>query len=294
MSGIIADLLRNKRSIPYARAWRSDLNMLTITQLMVRLWVAEESRLGVSRPNGVLQNLWEPLQSHEREHRRRGLEITPGRNARSRPSSRGQGMIGPNARKTNDSDSIAAEGHSSRVTCNSSSADVCSLDDTAGNNPAGAGAAFPDPIASGTGGMMGPASGDGISGDVHNPAVNEATEIQSYAVALALKAGKRAVAMGQGGDGGGGGGRRKRASQMGSEESVAKAMTNLDMRGKIAAVLGMVGFNGSTTDGLGPSDLKASYMATSYMDFRAGEAWQRVRGLLCNPCAHSSALLRGS
>ncbi|CAN0014410.1 unnamed protein product, partial [Hapterophycus canaliculatus] len=163
VSGIIADLLRNKRSIPYARAWRSDLNMLTITQLMVRLWVAEESRLGVSRPNGVLQNLWEPLQSHDREHRRTP-EHAPGWSARSRPSSRGQAGADPKASRTSGGDTLTAE-----------------------------------------------------------------------------------------------------------------AMTNLDMRGKIAAVLGMVGFNGSTTDGLGPSDLKASYMATSYMSFRAGEAWQRVR-----------------
>lgn len=278
MSGIIADLLRNKRSIPYARAWRSDLNMLTITQLMVRLWVAEESRLGVSRPNGVLQNLWEPLQAHDREHGRRRLESTPGRDARSRPPSGGQAGAGPNASSTSGADAGTADIRSSRVTGSGGGADVCSLDDKAGRTPASAGVSSPAPPTSEAGGTVGPThSSGGADGAVRDTAADEASEIQSHAVALALGAGKRAVVMGQEGSDGGGSGRRKRASQMGTEASVAKAMSNLDMRGKIAAVLGMVGFNGNTTDGLGPTDLKASYMATSYMDFRAGEAWQRVR-----------------
>lgn len=61
------------------------------------------------------------------------------------------------------------------------------------------------------------------------------------------------------------------------EESLAKAVGHLDLRGKLAAVLGLVGFDVNAAEGLGPSELKAAYMATSYVDFLTGEAWQKVR-----------------
>lgn len=293
VSGIIADLLRNKRSIPYARAWRSDLNMLSITQLMVRLWVAEESRLGVSRPNGVLQNLWEPLQSHDREHGLRDPGSSDARSARSRPSSGGQAGGGLSASTTSGGHPLTAEIRSSLTTLDSSgktnntSGDLCSLNGHIGANlldaanVPDANAASPASPASDAGGTMRRSSADGGADTVADTGVHGGEETHSFAVALALEASKQAVTVGQRRkDSGGGAGRRKRASQAGTDASIAKAMATLDMRGKIAAVLGMVGFNGNAKDGLGPSDLKASYMATSYMDFRAGEAWQRVSFLL--------------
>lgn len=274
MTGIVADLLRNKRSIPYARAWRSDLNMLSVTQLMVRLWVAEESRLGVSRPNGVLQNLWEPLQSHDRSRGRRSSSKTPSRCVRTRPRS-GEAATGASASTTSGGvDSATVDVSSSRTI----TTHAVAPDGAARSIPSADlldGASTPMPSLSEAGEGLGSRGNGGTGG----AAKNEASRGGSSAVALAREAGRRAVAVGQGGGGGigGGGGQRKRASQMGVEESVAKAMMNLDLRGKIAAVLGMVGFDGSTTEGLGPTDLKASYMAMSYMNFRAGEAWQGVR-----------------
>lgn len=263
----MADLLRNKRSIPYARAWRSDLNMLSITQLMVRLWVAEESRLGVSRPNGVLQNLWQPLQSHERGRGLRSLKKTPARRARSTPTGR-EAAVDPSL-KSSGGDCVTVDARSSATINNSrDSALAVSMGSTAPSTP-------PADMVHGTAlSTTSTSEGGQELGGAADAAGHGGKEGCSLAVALALEACKRAVAIGQGG---GGGGQNKKASQMGAEASVAKAMMNLDLRGKIAAVLSMVGFDGSTTDGLGPTDLKASYMATSYMDFRAGAAWQAVR-----------------
>lgn len=62
-AGIIGDLLKNKRAKPYALAWRSDGYMRTLAQLLMQLWVEEENRLGVTRPDGVLLDLIEPLQN---------------------------------------------------------------------------------------------------------------------------------------------------------------------------------------------------------------------------------------
>lgn len=278
VTGIIADLLRNKRSIPYARAWRSDLNMLSVTQLMVRLWVAEECRLGVSRPNGVLQNLWEPLKSHDRGRGRRSLRKTPARRVRSRPTTGEEAANGSSTSLTSDGGTATAGALLSRTTAEiSNAAQVVSLNQTSSGNPQGGvlldGEAIPNQsTAEEAGDVLALASGD--DGSVHE----EASRRQSYAVALALEAGKRAVATEQGG-GGGAGSQRKRGDHVNAEASVAKAMTHLDLRGKIAAVLGMVACNGNTTDGLDPSDLKASYMATSFLDFRAGEVWQGVSTL---------------
>lgn len=99
------------------------------------------------------------------------------------------------------------------------------------------------------------------------------------AMTLSLQAGKRAAGAGQSG----GRGQETNASHSGVDSLYSKAMGHLDLRGKIAAVLGMVGFDGGATDGLGPSDLKASYMASTYMDFRVGEAWQEVGGSIPHP-----------
>lgn len=272
VTGVVADLLRNKRSIPYARAWRSDLNMLSITQLMVRLWVAEESRLRVSRPNGVLQNLWEPLQSHDRARGRRSLTKTSAKRVRSRPTS-GEAGAGPSRSTASGGASGVGSATLGVRSSRTITTQVADPDGAAESLPSADlldGASTPMPSLNEVGEGVGSRGNDGTC------AANEADRGDSSAVALALEAGRRAVAIGQGG---GDGGQRKRASQMGVEESVAKAMMNLDLRGKIAAVLGMVGFDGGTTEGLGPTDLKASYMATSYMDFRAGEAWQEVRGI---------------
>ncbi|CAB1100739.1 unnamed protein product [Ectocarpus sp. CCAP 1310/34] len=294
VTGIIADLLRNKRSIPYARAWRSDLNMLSVTQLMVRLWVAEECRLGVSRPNGVLQNLWEPLKSHDRQRGHRSLRKTPARRVRSRPTTGEEAANGSSTSLTSDCGTATADALLSRTTAESTdAAQVVSLNQTSSGTPQGGvllnGDVFPNQSTTEEDrDVLALAGVD--DGGVHE----EASRRHSYAVSLALEAGKRAVAMEKGG-GGGGGSQRKRGAHIDAEASVAKAVSHLDLRGKIAAVLGMVACNGNTTDGLDPSDLKASYMAASFLDFRAGEIWQGVAAELdaqgINPIAADALVL---
>lgn len=251
VTGIVADLLRNKRSIPYARAWRSDLNMLTITQLMVRLWVAEEARLGVSRPNGVLQNLWQPLQSHGRgpSHRNK-REQTSRRAKSSRPASAAN--VDP-ASTTSGANLRAKPSGAVTITAGHSEENLDPHDTSLLTRS--------------------PEERVGIGEEPSAPGNAEETCGVPEAITLALQAGKRAAGSGLRGNAGQG----KGASNIGPESSVAKAMRHLDLRGKIAAVLGMVGFDRGSKEGLGPSDLKALYMATNYQDFREGETWQEVR-----------------
>ena len=65
LTGIIADLCENRRIVPYVRAWRSDRTMVTAVELFCHHFEDEEVRLNVSRPDGVILNLWSPLRSHE-------------------------------------------------------------------------------------------------------------------------------------------------------------------------------------------------------------------------------------
>ncbi|CAN0517151.1 unnamed protein product [Ectocarpus sp. 12 AP-2014] len=268
--------------------------MLSVTQLMVRLWVAEECRLGVSRPNGVLQNLWEPLKSHDRGRGGRSLKKTPARRVRSRPTTGEEVANGSSTSLTSDCGTATAYALLSRTTAESSdAAQVVSLNQTSSGNPQGGvlldGDVFLNQSTTEEDrDVLALAGVD--DGGVHE----EARRRHSYAVSLALEAGKRAVAMEKGG-GVGGGSQRKRGAHIEAEASVAKAMTHLDLRGKIAAVLGMVACNGNTMDGLDPSDLKASYMATSFLGFRAGEVWQGVAAELdaqgINPIAADALVL---
>jgi hypothetical protein len=59
--GLIADILSNAAAVPYAVTWRSSRDLISLTQLMLRLWTEEERRLGDQRPNGVLRSLKDPL-----------------------------------------------------------------------------------------------------------------------------------------------------------------------------------------------------------------------------------------
>lgn len=235
--------------------------MLSISQLMVRLWVAEESRLGVSRPNGVLQNLWQPLQSHDRGSGRQCRNAGTTR----RPISRPESAVSP------------------AVDTSNSNHDSVSDPLVYGSGPDAGGVENISKVADDT--LNGaPPDGNGDSEDIDGYIGKTAGKSITKAIAPALKLGKQAAARGSGG-------RvvaKRAASKVDSETSVAKAMRNLDLRAKIAAVLGMVGFDVSATDsGLGPSELKASYMATNYLDFRAGEAWQEVSDKENDHCAQS-------
>lgn len=253
MTGVIADLLYNKRSIPYARAWRSDLNMWTISQLMLRLWVAEEARLGVSRPNGILQNLWQPLQS-----RARGSNDPPiSANTIRRPPGADrpkfarrdglQGMMSDLGTSWNDEgggvESKSAAALTPRAT-----------DTISSSRPPKDEAGVDAPETS--------TMGEGI-GEGPFAMLREITSVPRRDRTTSM------VFQGRGWSKG-------RKAKPDCEASLGKAMEGMDLRGKIAAVLNLVGFDVDAAEGLRQSDLKASYMATSYLDFLEGEAWQKV------------------
>lgn len=264
VTGIVADLLRNKRSIPYARAWRSDINMLSITQLMVRLWVAEESRLGVSRPNGVLQNLWQPLQSHDRGSRRRKWTEKSGKRERSAMPTNRAGMD-PAMTTSNYDAAVGAREFQPDASCVELEADD-SAEVTPGDTS--------DSIVAGLAAVT-----SEIGGVLETARNSQNSSETPSAMTLSLQAGKRAAGTGQSGERG----QETNAAHSGVDSLYSKAMRHLDLRGKIAAVMAMVGLDGGATDGLGPGDLKASYMASTYMDFRVGEAWQEVSEYLPHP-----------
>lgn len=269
VTGIVADLLRNKRSIPYARAWRSDINMLSVTQLMVRLWVAEEARLGVSRPNGVLQNVWQPLQSHDRGGRRRRWAAQSAKRDRSViPTNRAS--MDPIMTTSEHDTALGAREFRLNASCV-----VLEPGDSAGLTPS----ATADSVVAGL--AVATSEFDGV---LETARISPNSSETPSATTLSLQAGKRAAGTRQSGERG----REANASHVGVDSLYSKAMDHLDLRGKIAAVMELAGSDGGATDGLGPSDLKASYMASTYMDFRVGEAWQEVSE--CLPYRlHSSA-----
>lgn len=241
VTGIVGDILRNKRALQYAKAWRSDVNVLTITQLMMRLWVAEEARLGVSRPNGVLRNLWQPLHSHELRtgYKSKGID----------PSTRESFIRDPTNAASDDrffQTSLGVEG------------EVASL-------------APKDGVEIPENGILAGESGEKeeISGRLRMSEDQKAISGEHLAIAFALHASKPVISAGQRCSTG------RRASSI--DASVSKATRQLDLRSKIAAVLERIGVDGSVKDVLGPNDLKAFYMATSYLGFRKGEAWQEVK-----------------
>ena len=71
--GVLADLVKNNRSLPYLTAWRSDRSMMSAVQLLMMLWEEEEVRLRMQRNEGVIVDLWKPLGRHL------GREVVPPR-----------------------------------------------------------------------------------------------------------------------------------------------------------------------------------------------------------------------
>lgn len=264
VTGIVADLLRNKRSIPYARAWRSDINMLSVTQLMVRLWVAEEARLGVSRPNGVLQNVWQPLQSHDRGSRRRRWIAQSAKRDRSVMPTNGASM---------DPIMTTSE-HDTALGARESGLDASCVILEPGDSAEVTPGATADSVVADLAAVT--SEFDGVS---ETARISQNSSETPSAMTLSLQTGKRGVGTGQSGERG----KEANASHVDVDSLYSKAMGHLDLRGKIAAVMEMVGLDGGATDGLGPSDLKASYMASTYMNFRVGEAWQEVSECLPHP-----------
>lgn len=232
---------------------------------MVRLWIAEEDRLGVSRPNGVLQNLWQPLQSHSWASRRgRGtVETTPKplsaspRTACPLPGGTGkleEALAGPLVKRNHEEgDARTVDGGGSSV-----------QGETRGVSSASASLSFGDEV------------GHPVEtrGEEKNHMPGGSGIPQAITSNLGLDGRLKAIL----------GGRRelrKDASRLDCEASLSRVMEHLDLRGKIAGVLRLVGFDVERAHGLGPSELKAAYMATSYLDFLEGEAWQKVRRENC-------------
>ncbi|KAJ1458302.1 hypothetical protein M885DRAFT_586352 [Pelagophyceae sp. CCMP2097] len=64
--GLVADLARNGKLVPYVREWRSDRSMRSAAQVFAHAWEDEELRLGADRHRGVLDNLAQPLRRQSR------------------------------------------------------------------------------------------------------------------------------------------------------------------------------------------------------------------------------------
>lgn len=271
VTGIVGDILRNKRAFQYAKAWRSDVNVLTITQLMMRLWVAEEARLGVSRPNGVLQNLWQPLRSHGLDTAYKSKRIDPPTQARrSRsatvrdPTNLTSGVDSASGdRILQTSPGVVKEVASLAPKYGMEIPEYCTLaGEISGGKEEFSGGK--EEIFRGKEEFSG--GKEEISGRAEMSKNQEVISGEHLAISLALHASKPVVSADQ------------RCPSPSIDATVSKATRHLDLRGKISAVLERVGsFDDSVKDMLGPEDLKAFYMATGYLGFRKGEAWQEVK-----------------
>ncbi|CAN0030938.1 unnamed protein product, partial [Choristocarpus tenellus] len=244
VTGVVADLLGNKRAIPYAQAWRSDCNMLSISQLMVRLWIAEEARLGVSRPGGILQNIWHPLQSHEMN-----MQQTLQMDSES-PNIKRAGMVHRPA--------SSLRGHKSS--------------ERGGNNVGNVRNDCP---------KQSETEGERVEGELDcergawgteewsTENVNDSRQPQSLSspLRLALLSGSRRTQ---------GSSITTKEQSLDQEAALRKSLRHLDLRSKLAAVLRLVGCGRGAVEGLGPNEVQALYMATKFLEFRAAEAWQEV------------------
>jgi hypothetical protein len=61
----ISDIIRNQKLLSFIFAWRSSKTMRNVVQLLTDVWIDEELRLNMSRHNGGIINIFNPLQIHE-------------------------------------------------------------------------------------------------------------------------------------------------------------------------------------------------------------------------------------
>jgi hypothetical protein len=61
---VFADLLQNKKLMAFVNSWRSSRTMRSVSQLLAHAWMDEEVRRGVARDNGLICNIWNPLNGH--------------------------------------------------------------------------------------------------------------------------------------------------------------------------------------------------------------------------------------
>jgi len=62
---LLSDLLENTKLLTFLHAWRSPKTMRPAAQVIAHCWLDEEARLGVTREQGILNNIGDPLQCHE-------------------------------------------------------------------------------------------------------------------------------------------------------------------------------------------------------------------------------------
>mmetsp|Transcript_8913 Transcript_8913/g.11809 ORF Transcript_8913/g.11809 Transcript_8913/m.11809 type:complete len:1206 (+) Transcript_8913:188-3805(+) len=226
VTGLLADVARNKRVLPYLKAWRSDVDMSSAVQLLLRFWEEEEKQLGLARPGGILQNCYRPLSSH----------IADGGDNLARPPGSDLAMI--STQRT------------------------------------GGGSIFEQAA----GGMLDSSLSSQSSGAFSR--LNDAL--------------KASVTLGSGLPIRGSMASQKGGLTNNDRQQLAKAVSVLDLRAKIALVLKQLAFS-DKDHGLTPHQKMALLMARHYEDFRESGAWMDVYEELkkekVNPIAADRLLL---
>lgn len=62
---VLSELMANFRLNAFVLSWRSGRTMRNVVELLAHAWMDEEVRLNVRREDGLICNIWEPLQNHD-------------------------------------------------------------------------------------------------------------------------------------------------------------------------------------------------------------------------------------
>jgi hypothetical protein len=62
---VLSELMVNSRLNAFVLSWRSSRTMRNVVELLAHAWMDEEARLNVQREDGLICNIWSPLQNHD-------------------------------------------------------------------------------------------------------------------------------------------------------------------------------------------------------------------------------------
>tara|TARA_B100000780_G_scaffold276131_1_gene244113 strand:- start:719 stop:1870 length:1152 start_codon:yes stop_codon:yes gene_type:complete len=269
--GCIADLMLNPTSRPYFRAWRSDTNLYGAAVMCLRMWAAEEHRLGIHRgPAGVLTNLDRPLD---------GKDDTFNSNASMVESSVFQGSAVMDGMEENEQ---MNDNNKNQEEEEESDYDDM-MEASAMSNNSQPGSPSKSPSRNGTSGIMSKAEQDPHALPIIFPPTAKRGGSKFERLREALAAAKDLVIFGE-------------DSQPGAE--MKKVVANSDLRIKVWSVLTSVGWDRLDTeddDQATEAALIVLSMAEHYEDFITTRAWQDVKDKIIskgmNPIRADSLLI---
>ena len=269
--GCIADLMLNPTSRPYFRAWRSDTNLYGAAVMCLRMWAAEEHRLGIHRgPAGVLTNLDRPLD---------GKDDTFNSNASMVESSVFQGSavmdgMDENEQMNNDNKNQQEEEESDYDDM---------MEASAMSNNSQPGSPSKSPSRNGTSGIMSKAEQDPHALPIIFPPTAKRGGSKFERLREALAAAKDLVIFGE-------------ENQPGSD--MKKVVASADLRIKVWSVLTSVGWNRldmEDDDQATEAALIVLSICNKYEDFATAKAWadvkEQVRLKGMNPIRPDSLLI---